>query len=217
MNKKIEIDFPDNIIDDLRLDYESVIDNFEDKLYVVLGKALMPREQRCIILRYIEQKKLEEVAKEIGVTRERVRQIIAKALRRISRYEYYFTYGYFKQNELIEEERKKYIEANKDRWDEESAFVLLQEKGRIPTPQNKEVNYSAPISYCTEIEQLDLTCRTYNCLKRANLNTIGDVVEYTYEDVLRIRNLGRKSVKELIQKLAEYGFKLKEEVEEDEN
>lgn len=217
MNKINGLDFPDNIIDDLNFDYESVIDNFETKLQAVCSKALNPREQTCIALRYIDNKTLQEVAKEIGVTQERVRQIIAKAVRRISRYQYYFTYGYFKHDDLIKVERKKYIDANKDKWDEESAMAFLQEKGRVflPPKENKEY-YTVEdiVSFTTTLEELDLSARTYNCLKRAGLNKIGDVIRYTYEDVLKIRNLGRQSANEIVQKLADYGFKLKENYEE---
>lgn len=219
MIKINEIDFPDNIIDDLKLDYESVIDDFETKLNVVCSKALTQREQRCITLRYIENKKLEEIAKEFGLTRERVRQIIAKALRRLSRYEYYFTYGFLKQDELIKAERKKYIDENKDKWDEESAMAFLQEKGRLFLPKKEEKEYYTIediVSYTTTLEELDLSVRAYNCLKRVGINTIGDVIKYTYEDLLKVRNLGRLSAKEVVQKLADYGFKLKESFEEGE-
>lgn len=218
MSKLNELDFPDNIIDDLKFDYESVIDNFEKKLNAVCFKALTPREHTCINLRYVEGKKLQEVSKEIGVTQERTRQIIAKAIRRISRYEYYFTYGYFKQDDLIKAERKKYIDENNGKWDEESAIAFLQEKGRIFLPLKKEKEYYTVediVSYTTSIEELDLTARAYNCLKSAGVNKVSDIIKCTYEDLLKIRNLGRLSANEVVQKLADYGFKLKEEYTEE--
>ena len=60
------------------------------------------------------------------------------------------------------------------------------------------------------IEEMDLSIRSYNCLKRANIHTIKDLTERTEDDMLKVRNLGRKSLDEVIQKLESYGFGLKE-------
>ena len=61
----------------------------------------------------------------------------------------------------------------------------------------------------TAIEDLDLSVRSYNCLKRANINTVGDLTEKTEEDMMKVRNLGRKSLDEVKKKLEEYGLELK--------
>ena len=60
-----------------------------------------------------------------------------------------------------------------------------------------------------KIEELDLSVRSYNCLKRAGINTIGELAQKTEEEMMRVRNLGRKSLKEIMQKLREHGFELK--------
>ena len=60
------------------------------------------------------------------------------------------------------------------------------------------------------LEELDLSVRSYNCLKRAGINTVKDLSEKTYEDMLEVRNLGKKSLEEVIQKLASLGLALKE-------
>ncbi|CAM3498300.1 DNA-directed RNA polymerase subunit alpha [Hydrogenibacillus schlegelii] len=59
------------------------------------------------------------------------------------------------------------------------------------------------------IEELDLSVRSYNCLKRAGINTIGELTEKTEEDMMKVRNLGKKSLEEVIQKLASFGLSLK--------
>ena len=59
------------------------------------------------------------------------------------------------------------------------------------------------------IEELDLSMRSLNCLKRAGINTLGELAQKTEEEMMRVRNLGRKSLKEIIQKLRENGFELK--------
>lgn len=58
------------------------------------------------------------------------------------------------------------------------------------------------------IEDMDLSVRSYNCLKRANIHTIEDLTKKTEDDMLKVRNLGRKSLDEVIQKLESYGLSL---------
>ncbi len=59
------------------------------------------------------------------------------------------------------------------------------------------------------IEDMDLSVRSYNCLKRANIHTVEDLTHKTEDDMLKVRNLGRKSLEEVIQKLESYGLALK--------
>lgn len=59
------------------------------------------------------------------------------------------------------------------------------------------------------IEELDLSVRSYNCLKRAGINTVEELVQRNEEDMMKVRNLGRKSLEEVIQKLAGLGLSLK--------
>ncbi len=61
------------------------------------------------------------------------------------------------------------------------------------------------------IEDMDLSVRSFNCLKRAGIHTIRDLTQKAEDDMLKVRNLGRKSLDEVIQKLASYGLKLKEQ------
>ena len=60
--------------------------------------------------------------------------------------------------------------------------------------------------YNTPIEKLDLSSRTLNCLKRTNLNKVGQVLETDEADLIKIRNFGVKSLNELNAKLIEFGF-----------
>ena len=65
------------------------------------------------------------------------------------------------------------------------------------------------------IEDLDLSVRSYNCLKRANIHTIGELTQKTVNEMIRIRNLGRKSLKEVEDKLKEFGLSLRRSLEAD--
>ncbi len=58
------------------------------------------------------------------------------------------------------------------------------------------------------IEELDLSVRSFNCLKRAGINTVEDLINRTEEDMMKVRNLGRKSLEEVINKLAAMGLSL---------
>ncbi|MBO5943953.1 MAG: DNA-directed RNA polymerase subunit alpha [Clostridia bacterium] len=63
------------------------------------------------------------------------------------------------------------------------------------------------------IEELDLSVRSFNCLKRASINTVEDLTNKTEEDMMRVRNLGRKSLEEVIAKLESLGLSLRKEDE----
>lgn len=58
------------------------------------------------------------------------------------------------------------------------------------------------------IEELDLSVRSFNCLKRAGINTVDDLVNKTEEDMMKVRNLGRKSLEEVVNKLDAMGLAL---------
>ena len=61
------------------------------------------------------------------------------------------------------------------------------------------------------IEELDLSVRSFNCLKRANINTVEDLISKTQDEMIKVRNLGRKSLEEVEHKLAQMGLSLADE------
>lgn len=63
----------------------------------------------------------------------------------------------------------------------------------------------------TSIDDLDFSVRAYNCLKRANINTLGDLTEKTELEMMKIRNLGKKSLKEVMDKIKDMGLKFRDE------
>ena len=63
----------------------------------------------------------------------------------------------------------------------------------------------------TSIDDLDFSVRAYNCLKRANVNTLGDLTEKTELEMMKIRNLGKKSLKEVIDKIKDMGLRFRDE------
>ena len=63
------------------------------------------------------------------------------------------------------------------------------------------------------VEDLDLSVRSFNCLKRAGIHTVEDLINKSEEDMMKVRNLGRKSLEEVVQKLNSLGFSLQKEDE----
>ena len=82
--------------------------------------------------------------------------------------------------------------------------------GDVPGIDDEE-EYETPTEPApnVRIEELDFSVRTYNCLKKANILTIPDLVLYTENDLMQIRNFGRKSLTEVREKLGQLGLTLK--------
>lgn len=72
------------------------------------------------------------------------------------------------------------------------------------SPELQEANASLPLS--TRIEDLQFALRTYNVLKREGLHTIGDVLAWSEEQLLDVRNMGGRSMDEIIEKFAAVGY-----------
>ena len=79
----------------------------------------------------------------------------------------------------------------------EKEFMIQTEE----KPVNKQLDQ--------KVEDLNISIRAYNCLKRANINTVGDLIQKTVEELMKVRNLGRKSLKEILQELNALGLSLK--------
>ncbi|MBQ3124011.1 MAG: DNA-directed RNA polymerase subunit alpha [Clostridia bacterium] len=90
-------------------------------------------------------------------------------------------------------------------------FVDLSEEAKnTDVIVEKEENKKEKVLEMT-IEELDLSVRSYNCLKRAGINTVEDLSNKSEEDMMKVRNLGRKSLEEVINKLYQLGLCLKKE------
>lgn len=89
---------------------------------------------------------------------------------------------------------------------------LTDEVNDVEIMVEKEENQKEKVLEMT-IEELDLTVRSFNCLKRAGINTVEELVQRTEEDMMKVRNLGRKSLTEVQQKLAALGLGLKKSEE----
>ena len=89
-----------------------------------------------------------------------------------------------------------------------SLFTNLSETvASKPTMAEKAETHRDKVLEMT-IEELDLSVRSFNCLKRANINNVEDLISRTGEDMMKVRNMGRKSLEEVQNKLAMMGLSL---------
>jgi len=195
----------------------------EDVFWEVYKSTLNERELKVLNIRFSEDgvKTLEETAKHFGVTRERIRQIEWRAFRKLrnplvlKQLFYFDKIEQLKQLYTIKENLSKELETL------ENEIHQINELNRIKKDWNNVKSYMETtypdlydfsfgklneINYLNQfktlnIEQIGLSNRTVNALHRASIDTVADVLEMTVTKVLSIRNLGKKCVVELIDKI----------------
>ena len=87
-------------------------------------------------------------------------------------------------------------------------------EGELISKEEKEKSEKEKILNKT-IEELDFSVRSYNCLKKSNVNTLKDLVNYSPMEVIKIKNLGKKSLDEIKEKITKYGFVLGEKMHQE--
>jgi DNA-directed RNA polymerase subunit alpha len=92
-------------------------------------------------------------------------------------------------------------------------FVNLTEKvDEVEIASEEDENNKEKVLEMT-IEELDLSVRSYNCLKRAAINTVEELIRKSDDEMMKVRNLGKKSLEEVQHKLVELGLNLRKESE----
>ena len=168
--------------------------------------TLTEREVRIIRRRFEDLQTLQGVGQEEGISRERVRQIEAKAIRKLrhpSRKKIFKAVP-------ISEIQEQGIEYQKLSQEYELLAKAFEEITKTPaSPEVLIPIAELAVTLQTPISELDLTVRSYNCLKRAGKETLRDIAEMTEDELLRVRNLGRKSAVEVVDCLKKYGLELR--------
>ena len=90
-------------------------------------------------------------------------------------------------------------------------FIDISEVAANAEVMNVQEDVESPVANDKSIDDLELTVRSYNCLKRANINTVAELTNKTYSELSKVRNLGRKSLDEIVDKLRELGVSLARE------
>jgi len=88
-------------------------------------------------------------------------------------------------------------------------FVNLTENAKETTVLTEKEDTNKEKILELSIEEMDLSVRSYNCLKRAGINTVEDLANKTEEDMMKVRNLGRKSLEEVLNRLTDFGLSLR--------
>ncbi len=89
-----------------------------------------------------------------------------------------------------------------------NSFIDLSENAKTAEVMVETVNNEKEKVLEMNIDELELSVRSYNCLKRAGINTVEELCSRTSEDMMKVRNLGRKSLEEVLAKLKELGLSL---------
>lgn len=147
---------------------------------------LTDREKLVIKWYFQDRKTLDQIAEPLGIKRERVRQIRLKAQRKIS----YYVNKRKESEELSMADLKSQIEIYERFLKGEG--VIAEQTIKTPKPYT--------------ISDLDLPVRPYNCLCRAGIRTIEDLLSKTTEDLFRIRNFGKGCMRDLIKELNANGI-----------
>lgn len=155
-----------------------------------MADHLTDRECQVLEYRFHQNITLDEIAHKFNVTKERIRQIEQRALRKLR----YYIRGYqvVPMSQVADAvNRYNELQAN---------YKALQTK--------YENKYQEPVPepvHTVPIEKLDLSVRSYNCLKRAKIHYLDDLKKLSEEDLMNIRNMGKKSVQEIMFRLSQYG------------
>ncbi len=91
-----------------------------------------------------------------------------------------------------------------------SLFINLSEKGVNSTVIDYKDSDSSEKTMEMSIDELELSVRSYNCLKRAGINTVSELINKTPDEMMKVRNLGRKSLDEVLAKLDDLGLELRD-------
>lgn len=219
-----ESPYPYNLLDDIfGAPFDHMLSEDEENGLNCCIRTLSEREQIVIGLRYEKEMTLDEAGKELNLAGERVRQIQAKALRKLRHPSIvnYICYGektnrrrlelMYKEAELknrertLEEAEKQFEEAKKQFEQNFVASVEQKRKEFIALDEKQDLHGCSEAFLC-----LDWSTRAYNCLRRKGLTTVRDVLDavrtpdkYHIHDssVMRIRNVGAQVYTEILNKI----------------
>ena len=219
--------FPVNLISRFKsfpayADMRLVENEFEERLikYFELENCwLNQREQEIIWSFFKDEKTLQKIGDEQFISRERVRQIIAKSVEKLDYFNRKFKWFYDDDKVLEKLVQEKEVKSKQltskiielEELIERARNLYFDENSTIREVKEYLESLESDFKGIATIDDLDLSVRTYNCLRRSGNARIADLLEKKEDDILKIRNLGKKSFKELKEKLNNLGLKFKGE------
>ncbi len=205
-----KVPYPYNLVEWLSEKFEGEYE-FSSASVQRMVETLTDRERRVVLARWTAPKTYEQLGKEFGLTRERIRQIEAKALHKLVHPSRVLAFSCVSRKELTALLKEKEALAERLERAEKRIDALIDKV----EPQSK-ADDSMPLVDPVEnmkIDELDLSVRSFNCLARLGYKTIGEVIRTPEQAFYHIRNFGRKSAEEVITKIHAMGLKMKWERE----
>jgi len=164
--------------------------------------TLPERDRQIIEMRYRDGMTLAAIGEALCLTRERIRQKEDAALKALSNYDLLVRYASVPYKDFLDEKAA--------RTSAEMLLDFIIKRDDAVKAAAEEVSRNE-LKDC-DIAKIKLSVRSYNCLKRAGVNTVADILALDYGRITGIRNLGRRSMEEITSKMHELGFKMKWEV-----
>lgn len=210
-------------VETLAIKDEKSIKEIESNIDYILDNYMESKDANILRLRFKGKLSLDEVAKIYNVTRERVRQLEAKALRKMRhplRARAIFTP--YKLSQEIKERTETLNQKNKELADNITKCLdQIDILSKALDSVGIKVSTEKPNTYVTtlarNINEFEFSVRAYNCMKRAGINTIGDLTEKTEEEMRQVRNLGHRGLEEIKDKLTSLGLRFMTEEERKEH
>ncbi len=165
-----------------------------------IRKVFSERELTVIEMRFRDKRTLEEIGNELGVTKERARTLLERLVRDMVSEESIKTFTMVPYKDYIEEVENR---ENLEKQVKELKGLLVKAGFWVD-------------GYKTPLINMGLSNRSMNCLWRERCDTLGDLLAIpTYDVFMSIRNLGKKSAQEILDKVHSYGYKMRWERDDD--
>jgi len=195
-----EAPWPYNLLDEIYMPYDKVPpEDIEDRLLKAID-TLLPRERDVVLEYFKEDKTMDEVGRDFNVTRERVRQITKKAVRKLRHPSVVKIIDHSaKELELMRQIKDETLKlkaqlANAKKQSEEAMAGKPNESDSVREDASR-----------MKIEEMELSVRSQTCLGRSGIRTLGELENRILNEgsygLERIRNLGRKSKEEILSKM----------------
>ena len=203
-------EWPYNLLTQVMVDQNDPLDHLTDEAELCLTMCmsrLTENEKRVLWLRFFEQKTLTEVGDIFGVTRERIRQMESKAIRKLRHPSCSYILKHGVKAYIDKRVDEKVREVLKIRQSELENEYREKMAGVVIRDDEEKRTLIAKLR-ATRIDELDMSIRANNVLSRAGCRTVDDILtKYsTYEKAITMRNLGSKTLEEISNKLLELGF-----------
>lgn len=218
-----EAPWPYNLLDDIFNEpFDHVLEpDMEAALMKVLETKLTPREQKAVELYYFEGLTLEETGKHFHFQRERARQIIAKAIRKlrhpgVKRMILFGEEGKIAYENACRElnERRRQLDHRESELNHQASQIekLLEEhnneiihKEEVEEKLKSDEYDEVKEYFSDKFEDMDFSVRTFNCLVRSDIRTVRDLKECIRNgNIFRVRNFGKKCYEEVLEKILKY-------------